>query len=648
MKRIIIILCFSAFAASCNDDFMQRDPETEVAEGSFLLKADQLQYYLNSLYPLYVRGFENYWASDAYSAPWNNITGAKLLMYDRASDNVVQHGNADSRLTGTYSVPASNSGTAWSWSNLREVNYFLRNYTSALPDVAGDVTQLYPWAAEAYFFKAWEYFDKVKIYGDVPWFTRDLNIDSEELYATQNSRAEVMDSVLYCINFAVEHLPAPSSGPSGSAGRINKDMANFLKARICLYEGSYRTYHTELGLQSTAQQWLWDCEEACEAIIATGRYSLYGLNNGVEDPYWKLFTFNQTPEADGNTEAILVRAYTGSDSYNGHSTQRYWQMNRTRGSVGATRGMVDEYLCEDGRPIYIGGSEGNWDVNPLFEGYDGMWTELNNRDPRLRQTICRPGEFATIYEMATGEWSTPDQILYYPPIGYNAASSGIGTTVTGYWIIKWWMGDVDEYNATTEGTQTGLMFRYGEVLLNLAEAKCILGTLTDSDLERTVNQLRLRAGYDFAAYPDARLSWGAIPDDPRLDAVYADKLDYTVEPMLREIRRERRVELFMEAQRYDDMMRWKAGGLYTVPLRGMKMSDEKIRLYETASTVPPVVSRAVIGSDIFVDDEGFLIAYPRTSGISQGTLPWDDRRYLWPISTQDLNENPNLVQNPGW
>ena len=71
------------------------------------------------------------------------------------------------------------------------------------------------------------------IFGDVPWLTRDLNVDSEELYAPRNSRAEVMDSLLMCINKSVAGLPQKGKEESG---RLNKDMANFLKARICLFE----------------------------------------------------------------------------------------------------------------------------------------------------------------------------------------------------------------------------------------------------------------------------------------------------------------------------------------------------------------------------------------------------------------------------
>lgn len=72
--------------------------------------------------------------------------------------------------------------------------------------------------------------------------------------------------------------------------------------------------------------------------------------------------------------------------------------NHTRYCMGAPVTMLEDYLCEDGRPIYIGGVEGSYEVNPLFKGYDGMWERLDNRDPRLTQTVCRPGEYASIFD----------------------------------------------------------------------------------------------------------------------------------------------------------------------------------------------------------------------------------------------------------
>ena len=194
-----------------------------------------------------------------------------------------------------------------------------------------------------------------------------------------------------------------------------------------------------------------------------------------------------------NKEVILGRTYIENEF--GHAFQRYYdQNNSNRQSMGATRGFIDEYLCIDGRPIYVGGSEGNYEENPNFEGY-GMWRELENRDPRLTQTICRPGEHVTIYE--GGIVSLDENGINYPKINYNTN----GSTVTGYRVIKHWMGDMEEQDRTTNGIQAAIEFRYGELLLMYAEAKYELeGTLSQADVDMTINALRERAGFDFVKY----------------------------------------------------------------------------------------------------------------------------------------------------
>ena len=643
MKTIkyYILLCITGLflLPACNDDFMQQDPIVELAEGAFLKNEGDLPYYLNQLYNRYITGHQTGWAYDRM-APLD-VAGSPIIYNDVMSDNMVHSGNAASRLNESYTVPQSGAN-GWSWDNLRLVNYFLRNYRQAEGSVT-DPSALDKWAAEAYFFKAWDYYQKVRNFGDVPWYEYDLNINSPELYDPRTKREAVMDSVLACINFAVEHIQDNGANP---IGRINRDMANFLKARICLFEGTFRKYHTDLGLQSTANKYLQECVDACEAIMETNRYELYATGT---DPYWKLFTFKESPSADGHKEAILARIYDGQKQ--GHATQRYYDQNAiiaNRYAKGATRGLVDEYLCEDGRPIYIGGTEGAYTVNPLFLGYDGLWTELENRDPRLRQTIARPGEFTTISRSGTGEMDQSKYGIIYPTIGYSDGTAP-GTTVTGYWFVKHWMCDFEEIDAVTNGRQTALVFRYAEILLSLAEAKAELGALTDADLDATINKIRERAGFDFTKYPDAKLSMNNIPPDPRLDKIYAEKLDYPVSPILREIRRERRVEMVMEGLRYEDMMRWKAGRLFTVPLRGMKFTEEKQKLYDGTKIDPPITARrATIGAEVFVDSEGFIIAYPRDTRVIEGVLPWSDRRYYWPIPFEQLTLNENLTQSPGW
>ena len=459
----------------CNDDFMERYPLDEITDESFWKSETDLKMMLNSLYPLYIIGHKSGWAdSDTY--PFG-VTGSPLMYADVYSDNCVRTGSEFSSLAGELVVPTgAGESTGWYWWNLRKVNFFLTHYDKA--ELSQKKKNAY--AGEAYFFKAWEYYKKVLYFGDVPWLTRDLNVDSEELYAPRTPRAEVMDSVLMCINRAIEWLPAKADQ---EVDRLNKDQANFLKARICLFEGTFRKYHTELGLQDSANKWLEEAVKACETLL--GKYSLYNIG---EDTYWKMFA---AIDLSDNPEVILARTYL--ENKVGHAAQRYFnQNNANRESMGVTRGLIDEYLCIDGRPIYTGGNEGNYEKNPNFLGY-GKWTELENRDPRLTQTVCRPGEHVTIYKAGIVDKELNG--ITYPGLSYSQSSS----TVTGYRVIKHWMGDIVEEDRLYNGIQAAIEFRYAELLLNYAEAKYELnGTLSQSDIDLTINALRERAGFDFS------------------------------------------------------------------------------------------------------------------------------------------------------
>lgn len=626
-KYILALGMASVLLPGCNDDFMERYPQDQLTDESFWKTETDLKLMLNSLYPLYIIGHQSGWAQD--KSPALNVVGSPLMYGDVYSDNCVKTGNEFRSMAGELIVPTGASAdNGWYWWNLRKVNFFLNRYDRA--DLSQEKKNAY--AAEAYFFKAWDYYQKVLLFGDVPWLTRDLNVDSEELYAARTPRSEVMDSVLMCINKAVEWLPEKGKQEDE---RLNKDQANFLKARICLFEGTFRKYHTEVGLQETANKWLEEAVKASETLI--GKYSLY--KNG-EDTYWKMFA---TTDLSGNPEVILARNYL--ENKVGHAAQRYFnQNNSNRQSMGATRSLIDEYLCIDGRPIYTGGSEKNYEKNSNFLGY-GKWTELENRDPRLTQTVCRPGEHVTVYE--GGVVDKDANGIKYPDLNYNAS----GSTVTGYRVIKHWMGDKVEEDRTTQGIQAAIEFRYAELLLIYAEAKYELnGTLSQTDVDLTINALRERAGFDFNKYPTARLTVGSEPADPRLDKIYADKLEYTVSPLLREIRRERRIEMAIENRRYEDLIRWKAGKLLTVPMRGMHFLTVQ-DLYDGTHTEKPEKAQQVeLNKTVFVDDEGFLICYPKSpyQNTIKGTLPWDDYRYYWPIPKEELIMNPNLVQNKGW
>jgi len=659
----IISFVFVLFLTACNDDFMQQDPIDNMAEGSYLTKEADLPIYLDGLYRYYVTGHGiGGTNSTAHDKGFLSVqAGSQILYNDQQSDNVVFAGTTKpfDRLTGRYDTPSSAPDAyvfdaPWNWTKLKKVNYFLDHYTDA-----GDAEDLKKWAAEAYFFKAWDYYLKVLALGEVPWLEHYLNVDSPELYAPRMSRDSLVNNIMDCFNFAIENL----EDNAVPIGRINQDMALFLKAKFCLFEGTFRKYHTNIGLSGTADFFLKESRDAAKRIMDKNRYELY-KGDGVKDAYWKLFTMKGT-SGGSHKEAILARVYDNSGAKLGHDNPRYFGMNNhTRNPMGAPLGAIEDYLCEDGRPIYIGGSPGDYTENPLFKGYDGMWEELDNRDPRLRQTICKPGEYASVFDYNNGTYGIETTGIIYPMVtlttGGGTPPKMYNSTVTGYRFIKHWMPDKEEWDNAAygihKGSQTALMFRYGELLLIYAETRAELNEITNEDLDNTINKLRERAGFDFAKWPNAKLSMGNIPNDPRLDAIYAEKLDYSVSPILREIRRERRVEMMLEGQRYEDLIRWKAGKLFTVPLRGMKITDEKKALYDgrvdkvNAATgyKETAVPAIQIGNDVILDSDGFIIPWGNQSVVPNGVLPWDDRRYYFPIPIKELQLNPNLKQNPGW
>lgn len=191
--------------------------------------------------------------------------------------------------------------------------------------------------------------------------------------------------------------------------------------------------------------------------------------------------------------------------------------------------------------------------------------------------------------------------------------SGTNATHTGYMIRKF----LDETIEATQfqGAYDFKEFRYGEVLLILAEGLYEKnGMISDQDLDRTINLLRSRVNM-----PPLTNSF-----------VTANGLN-----MLNEIRRERTVELAFEGFRRDDLRRWKtAESVLPNSLRGVKfVGTEYQQKYPNLK----------IGTDIQVDDSGFIVADPASS------RQFQPKDYLDPIPLQQIQlSKGTLKQNPGW
>ena len=540
----------------CNDAFLERSPQN-INDQTYWTSPSDLQTYANAFYDILPHGVSNY--------------------DDTWSDNQVPRG-VESYIWGQYAVPTEDG--SWSksaWSNLRYINYFMTHYGT----VTGDEGEINRYVGEMRFFRALQYFSKVMTYGDVPWLEEDMNTDSPELYGPRTPRNEVIQHIIDDLDFAIEWLP--EGRVSSGDNRLTADVARHIKARVCLYEGTYYKYHTELGYEW--QSLLQEAVEASDALINSGNYSIYNMNDPEHD-YYNMFIME---DKSNLSEAILYIDY--ADPLRRHN----WGHGAWEANTGFSKDFIDSYLYADGLPKAL--TSYPTDDATIAE-------EFANRDPRLKQMVLN-NEFFEGNSAFVGHEVADD----------NAYVNTFCTT--GYQTIKGYDPATGHLGYTLE-TADGIAYRYAETLLINAEAKAELGTINQSDLDKTINVLRDRVGM-----PHLMMEVGFT--DPN----WPD-YGYDLSPLLQEIRRERRIELAGEGFRWNDICRWKAGKLFENP---MTYVGKKV----TTGTRT---------------DEGYAIVYPDYTNpdlsIGGNSRKWEDQRYLLPIPTNELQLNPALEQNPGW
>jgi len=567
---------------ACSEDFLERYPLDELSPQEYFTTANDLKLYANRFYTL---------------LPSHSGYGGGTFWTDMNSDNLVP-GTFDTRLAGTRTVPSS--GGDWDWEDIRQANYFLDHCFNVQDDTAS--ARIY--IAEVKFFKALLYFNKVRTFGDVPWFSSAFSTNSPELYAPRDSRKAVTDSVIACLDYAISHLKDKSKAESF---RINRESAILLKARICLYEGTWEKYHqnTPFGVpDGDGTDLLQLAALTADRLIGSASFSLYKGPAGQE--YRSLF--NQLDYSD-NPEVLLWKKYdVGLGVYHNISTI----LSSGAGEMGISKGMIDSYLCTDGKPM---------SVSSLFEGYDSLEGEVINRDPRLAQSIFLKGYDQTVNSPGGGG----DMKFNKPAIDL----SGQFRATTGYCLYK---GVNTEFSQHTSagGWMGSIIFRYTEALLIYAEAKAELGNITQTDIDKTVNVIRDRVGM-------IHLDLATITTDPAWDFP-------AISPLINEIRRERRVELAFEGQRWDDLARWRGHHLITGKRpRGCKYIGSNLENTYTDYLGNPSI---IVGQTLFVDEGGFIDPYQQVLSGGYGFDP--ERDYLAPLPSDELTLNPNLIQNPGW
>ncbi|HVW62328.1 MAG TPA: RagB/SusD family nutrient uptake outer membrane protein [Puia sp.] len=568
-------------AAGCRKGTLTLAPFDVLTPGSAFNSEEDLKLYTNSFYKIFPS------AND-------------IIRGDAMSDiSVTKSVNA-------YLVPggfSATQATGWSWSDLRNVNYFLQHFRQAkVPD---DVKNNYEGIAR--FFRAWFYFSMVKKFGDVPWYSKPLEVGDSALYKPKDPRTLVMDSVLADLNYACDNIDATKDN---TASLVTKWAALAFKSRVCLFEGTFRKYHTELQLTGTASQWLTEAVNAAQAVMTGNKYSIHKNASNPAASYRDLF-INSTPSSD---EIIL--SYVCSAALQVLNDANWYYTSATYGDrLSFNKTFINTYSNIDGTRF------------TEMPGYDTLSfpSEVKNRDLRLQQTI-RMGN----YKRSDGSAAPPDFTYTY----------------TGYEPLKFTL-DSKATDGVAKNDNSIPLIRYAEVLLNYAEARAELGPLDAADWNATIKPLRARAGLtntDMPSTPDVYMNQNFFPD--------------ISDATLLEIRKERGIELALEGFRYDDLKRWNAGDLLKKQYLGLYVPAMNT-LYDLNGDGKPDVSfvsstpaTKVSGVYYFIIDGSQAALSNGTSGniiwLNNIARDWDTYKYFYPIPYNELVLNHNLVQNTGW
>ena len=540
----------SFFLASCKKGFLDREPLDSVSDVSFWKTEEQLKLAANACY--------------------SNLRNNNTIAMENMGDNTIYPPNSEYQAisAGNYDFTSGTLNSEWAnlYAAIRRCNHFLENYTKATNISA---TALAQYAGEVRFLRAFMYTYLIFLFGDVPLISKTLDIGDEEVFGPRNKRAEVLEFVFADLDAAAAGLPTTYTATD--LGRITKGAAFAWKARVALFFEK------------------WSIAEAtAKAVMDLNVYQLYTAG-GTAKCYNDLFTYKGKLAAGANKETILARPNVAGVSV--HNTSREIQVPDQTSRYSPTKSLVDSYLCSDGLPI---------DKSPLYS--ESTYADIfKNRDPRMNQTILTPGSAWGGQDDGDAD-ATTNPIFNTPK--WNADKKGC-ITGTGFYFTKY--VEVAAVGTVSQDSNDIHHIRYAEVLLTYAEARLEQGTLTQTDIDNTINKLRDRVGMKRMVITE----------------LAAAGLDLRTE-----IRRERRIELALEGQRYYDILRWKQGDLLAQDVKGMKKNLVESFNQQYVATI------ATDASGYFVVNTGRKFIAPKN--------------YLWPIPITQLQRNPVLGQNPGW
>lgn len=578
----------------CSKDFLDTKPLTEFSDVDVWKDPALVETFINQIY----------WRLDEPASNGrlkSNIVDEAHYRGNGASLNFNKSLLTVDQIPG-WSTPSRYR--AWNdiYKTIRYCNLFFANVDKVPFDntIVDGKSQKDRMMGEVYFLRAYLYHELTSVYGGVPIIKNAYTL-TDEFNIARNTYEECVSFMVEDLDLAGGLLPTVQSG--NNKGRATKGAAMALKSRVLLYAASdlYNTTvfpgydHPELiGYVGGSRTARWTAaKNAAKDVMDLGIYSLFKATPAPGDSVAKnladLFIAKDTEED------IFIKYFTSNQQQllglvSGPNGWHNWGTNAPLSD------MVDDYEMKDGTKF-------SW-TNPEHAA-----APYKNREPRFYASILyegavwkkRPADVERIDPVGViqvGTWQKWDAAS-----GTMKLSYGLDTRKSviedwnggypGYYLRKFQDPAVDaQYFYQTVPWR---WIRYGEVLLNYAEACIELGQ--DDEAKLYLNQIRKRAG---------------MP--PITETGAALKQRY---------RHERRIELAFEEQRFFDVRRWVIGPQAYHPVKYVEVIY-KMNPDHTTATVPTITPKTL------------------------ETWVWQDKAYFFPILRDEMNKNNLLIQNPGY
>ncbi len=601
MKKIAYILLIGLSSLiACQEDILDKQPLDMISDNVVWTDPVLIDAYLTQLYAqttVFVQETPEYF--DVKTGDWSRSEqGGGPFWINQIADEATSGWSWPA--TGTSGFKAgglkiSGGFLEWwerSYNVIRSLNIFIDRVANSPIDESIRKARM----AEARFIRAFNYFAMVKRYGGVPLITKAQNMDDskETLYPARNTEQEIYDFINSEMDAIASDLPETAT----EYGRATKFSAMALKCRAALYAGSIAQngsiqLNAVLGIPTAlANTYYQKSYDAAKVIMNSGKFALYNSDADKTKNFRNLFIVKQ------NSEIIFAKQHNSNNFFEGGNAWGYDFFECPKPHAWDA-GMEDAPYLEMAEEFeHIDGTSGKLDRTSIQQGLWTMYELWANKDPRF---------FATIYTLGTpwkGTVVDPHNGLILPDGtiqtdgSYNGVSAKGTQKVddnfhTSFGVMKRLDENANNMQFQPTGSTDYIVFRYGEVLLNLAEAAFELGK-TNEALD-AVNQVRNRAGIS------------------KLGSIDREK-----------IRHERKVELAFEGHRYWDLRRWRiAVSVLSVNRSGLRyVLDYTTRKYKL---------EVLENIDGTVAPPAF---YPQN--------------YYFPITLTRTGNNPNLIENPGY